>query len=409
MQKVLFIGVNWPEPSTAAGSRIMQLIKVFITNEFQVTFSSTATTSNLSFDLEKLGVSMVPIQLNDAGFDVFIKELQPTIVVYDRFLTEEQFGWRVAENVPNALRILDTEDLHSLRTVRADLYKKNIPFSTAIWLQSDVAKREIASIYRCDISLIISSVEMQLLQKHVQLDSSLLLHLPFMEKSISEVENNELSTYDTRKDFICIGNGKHAPNVDAVLWLKKTIWPLIRKQLSTVNLHIYGSYLPQQIMQMHKPTEGFYVEGFADNLKETFTAARINLAPLRFGAGLKGKLLDGMRFGTPSITTLIGAEGMSKTTYFDEFAFGNEVDFANKAVQIYTDEIAYKKAQQVGFKVVNTEYNRTFLAEKLINTINKVQNNLQMHRNSNFIGSLLMHQSMQSTKYMSRWIEAKNK
>ncbi len=409
MQKILFIGVNWPEPTTAAGSRIKQLIRVFKANNYQITFASTATPSEFSFDLEKLGIFKASIKLNDASFDLFIKELQPNIVVFDRFLTEEQFGWRIAENVPNALRILDTEDLHSLRTVRLQLFKKNIPFSIDQWLQNDITKREIASIYRCDISLIISSREMQLLQEHVKLDLSLLLHLPFIENSISEIEIQELSTFETRKDFICIGNGKHAPNVDAVLWLKKMIWPLIRKQLPIVNLHIYGSYLPQQIMQMHKPNEGFYVEGFTENLKETFTTTRINLAPLRFGAGLKGKLLDGMRFGTPSITTSIGAEGMSKENFFDGYVAENETDFANKAIQLYTDKVAFKKAQLGGFKVINTEYNVSVLGEKLVNYINKTQKNLQNHRNANFTGSLLMHQSMQSTKYMSRWIEAKNK
>jgi glycosyltransferase involved in cell wall biosynthesis len=409
MRKILFIGVNWPEPSTAAGCRIIQLIQVFKANNYKITFASTATKSILSFDLEAIDVSMVDIILNDSSFDNFIKKLQPNIVVFDRFITEEQFGWRIAENIPNALRILDTEDLHSLRTVRAQLFKKDISFSEDLWLQHDLTKREIASIYRCDISLIISSFEMQLLQEYVKLDSSLLLHLPFMEDAISQEEINTRSTFNSRKDFMCIGNGKHAPNVDAVIWLKQYIWPLIRKQLPKANLHIYGSYLPQQIIQMHKPNEGFYVEGFTDNLKKTFTTTRINLAPLRFGAGLKGKLLDGMRFGTPSVTTLIGAEGMSKENFFDGYVADNETDFANKAIQLYTDKVAFKKAQLGGFKVINTEYNVSVLAENLINIINNIQNNLQKHRSSNFIGSLLMHQSMQSTKYMSRWIEAKNK
>ena len=127
MQKVLFIGVNWPEPTTAAGTRIMQIIQILLNANFDVTFCSTAATSDYSYDLESLNVAKVNIELNNSSFDTFISALQPNIVIFDRFLTEEQFGWRVIEQVPNALRILDTEDLHSLRVVRGELYKKNIP------------------------------------------------------------------------------------------------------------------------------------------------------------------------------------------------------------------------------------------------------------------------------------------
>tara|TARA_R110002050_G_scaffold16019_2_gene49144 strand:+ start:244352 stop:245590 length:1239 start_codon:yes stop_codon:yes gene_type:complete len=408
MQKVLFIGVNWPEPSTAAGTRIMQLIHTFIANDYKVTFSSTATESELSYKLELLKVSKVPITLNDSSFDDFIKALQPNIVVYDRFLTEEQFGWRIAENAPNALRILDTEDLHSLRTVRLSLFKKGIPFSTDKWLKEESTKREIASMYRCDMSLIISSFEMQLLKDNLKLDDSLLLYLPFMVEEVSKTEFKTYPAFEKRKDFICIGNGKHAPNVDAVLWLKSTIWPLIRKQLPESNLHIFGSYLPQQIVQMHKPEEGFYVEGYTNTLKEVFTECRINLAPLRFGAGLKGKLIDGMRFGTPSITTPIGVEGMAEGLPFNGTVAANENDFANEAVALYNSKDRFVLAQENGLKILKQVYNSKILSEKLIHRIIEIQSNMAKHRGSNFIGSLLMHQSMQSNKYMSKWIEAKN-
>jgi glycosyltransferase involved in cell wall biosynthesis len=408
MQKVLFIGVNWPEPTTAAGTRIMQLIKVFLEYGYQITFGSTASESEFSIDLQALNVAKAQIELNSSTFDVFITELQPDVVVFDRFISEEQFGWRAAEQVPNALRVLDTEDLHSLRTIRQELFKKNIPFSISIWLQSDVAKREIASIYRCDLSLIISSFEMKFLQDEAKITAALLLHLPFMVKAIPDEEIAQLPCFRNRKDFICIGNGKHAPNVDAVLWLKTTIWPLIKESLPESKVSIYGSYLSQQVLQMHKPSEGFYVQGFTDNLEETFTHARLNLAPLRFGAGIKGKLLDSMRFGTPSITTPIGVEGMADNLPWNGAVAENEADFAAKAVALYTDESKWKQAQQNGFEVLKANYDAVSLANQLMETLGKLQKNLQSHRLKNIVGSLLLHQTMKSTKYMAKWIEAKN-
>ena len=408
MQKVLFIGVNWPEPTTAAGTRIMQLIQIFLEADFKVIFSSTAATSEYSYNLKELNVSKVKIELNNSSFDDFIVDLQPNIVIFDRFITEEQFGWRVTEKAPNALRILDTEDLHSLRVVRGELLKKNTPFTANLWLQHDATKREIASMLRCDISLIISSFEMTFLKEHLPVLSALLIYFPFLAKPITQKIQNDYPSFESRKDFICIGNGKHAPNVDAFLWLKNEIWPLISRQLPTAKLHIYGSYLPQQILEMHKPNEGFFVDGFTENLEKTFSNARINLAPLRYGAGLKGKLLDAMIYGTPSITTAIGMEGYSGALSFNGLIGNTAEEIAEKAVALYTDEALFIHAQKNGYDLINKGFNAKKWSTNLLDAIYNYQDNLSVYRQGNFIGSLLHHQTMQSTKYMSKWIEAKN-
>ena len=146
-KKILIIGYVWPEPNTtAAGGRMLQLIHFFLEQDYQITFASTAAESEFSFDLDSLGVRKKTILLNHSSFDVFLKDLDPGIVLFDRFMTEEQFGWRVVENAPNALRILDTEDLHSLRIARQLSFKKSIPFTEQFWLDQDQTKREMASI-----------------------------------------------------------------------------------------------------------------------------------------------------------------------------------------------------------------------------------------------------------------------
>ena len=112
-QSVLIIGTVWVEPnSSAAGSRMLQLIQLFLKQNWEVTFACAAQKTTNSFPLDFLEVNEVSIELNNSSFNDFVKKLKPTIVLFDRFLTEEQFGWRVAENCPKALRILDTEDLH---------------------------------------------------------------------------------------------------------------------------------------------------------------------------------------------------------------------------------------------------------------------------------------------------------
>ena len=126
---VLIIGAIWVEPnSSAAGKRMLQLIEQFLSQNWKVTFASSAIKGEKAIDLPSIGVDEVAIVLNDISFDIFVKELAPTIVLFDRFMIEEQFGWRVAENCPKALRILDTEDLHCLRKTREKAIKKKQDF-----------------------------------------------------------------------------------------------------------------------------------------------------------------------------------------------------------------------------------------------------------------------------------------
>ncbi len=158
---------------------MVQLISIFKKQGFDVTFASPAMDSDYMIDLKSLGVSKKSITLNCSSFDSFVKELNPTIVLFDRFMMEEQFGWRVAENCPDALRMLDTEDLHCLRKARQLAFKENRSFQRSD-LFSDVSKREVASILRCDLSLIISEVEMELLQSVFKVDEELLYYLPFL-------------------------------------------------------------------------------------------------------------------------------------------------------------------------------------------------------------------------------------
>src|SRR5690606_5459984 len=129
IQKLLIIGFVWPEPkSSAAGSRMMQLIEAYISFGYDVTFASACAKTETAFDLKTIGIQTENIQLNHSSFDDFVKQLQPDAVLFDRFMTEEQFGWRVAEQCPNALRILDTEDLHCLRKGRQQALKDGKPF-----------------------------------------------------------------------------------------------------------------------------------------------------------------------------------------------------------------------------------------------------------------------------------------
>ena len=409
-QQVLIIGFVWPEPnSSAAGGRMVQLISIFKEQGFEVTFASPASDSDYMVDLESLGVSKKSIALNCSSFDVFVKELNPTIVLFDRFMMEEQFGWRVAENCPDSLRLLDTEDLHCLRLARQKAFKENRHFSTDDLLIEEVAKREIASILRCDVSLMIAVYEMELLQAIFKINPDLLYYLPLLLESIEDLSIQKLPSFEERNNFVFIGNFLHEPNWNAVQYLKETIWPLIRKQMPEAVLEIYGAYPSQKVLQLHQPKQGFYILGRADDAQEVVKNARVVLAPLRFGAGIKGKLVEAMQCGTPSVTTTIGAESMCGDLPWNGFIADDAQVFADKAVELYQDNTIWLKAQENGFRIIEKRYLKSVFTDDFVKYILKVQSDLKQHRLHNFMGTLLQHHTLTSTKYMSRWIEEKSK
>ena len=424
IKNILIIGYVWPEPnSSAAGSRMLQLINAFLQQSWRVTFASAANLSEHRIDLPALGVEEKIIALNCSSFDEYLNELQPDVVMFDRFFTEEQFGWRVANTCPNALRVLNTEDLHSLRNVRQQLLKTRqqsaameaekyqlYPLADTaetlygLMASDDMAQREIAAIYRCDITLIISRFEYQLLQQAFSVPEALLHYCPFLLPPATSIQ----PAFAQRQDFITIGNFRHEPNWDAVLCLKHQVWPRLRAQLPQAQLHIYGAYPPPKATALHNPKQGFLVRGWADDAHEIMQNARVCLAPLRFGAGLKGKLIDAIQCGTPSVTTTIGAEGIDAAEKWPGFIADEREQFVTAAVNLYESPKLWQVAQDRCADTLQ-QFSATTLTPFLINKLEATVDKLATHRRHNFIGAMLQHHQHKSTQYMSLWIEAKTR
>ncbi|MDG1332888.1 MAG: glycosyltransferase [Crocinitomicaceae bacterium] len=421
MKRILIIGKVWPEPkSSAAGTRMMQLIHHFIDRGDEVTFVSSAKDSYYQEDLLKLELSCSFVQLNDSSFNKFIEDLNPHIVIFDRFMTEEQFSWRVMDSCPNAIRILNTEDLHFLREARHVEVKKVAtrelsrassgaemevePRSLDLRsFRSGVQLRELASIYRSDISLMVSDFEVKLLSETYQIPSEKLVHLPLYV----EVKDQELLPYAVRENFVFIGNFWHEPNWDAVRYLKSTIWPLIRKKVPRAKLTIYGAYCSEKVYQLANEKEGFLVKGRADDALEVVEKSRVSIAPLRFGAGIKGKLLESMMCGTPSITSNVGAEGMTDGNW-GGFIEDDPQLFADRAAQLYLDQQEWEKAQKRGFGLIQQRFTKVQFENTLNQSLEKLTD-LATHRNQSIVSLILQNQSHQASRYMSIWIEEKKR
>lgn len=401
MSKVLFIGLVWPEPtSSAAGWRILQLVKLLL-QKYEVHFASAASKSNYSHNLVDMGVIEHEIKLNDSSFDVFIKELNPSVVVFDRFMVEEQYGWRIQEGAPNALRILDTEDLHFLRIARQEAYRKG----EEVNYLNDTAKREIASILRSDLSLIISAFEMELLEERFRVDSKRLFFLPFQEDKLKN-ERDRLR-FEEREHFMFIGNFIHEPNWRTVEILKRKVWPELRKKLPKAELHIYGAYASEKVTQLNNHKERFFIKGRAEDAREAIEKYKVLLAPIPFGAGAKGKFVDAMYAGTPSITTPVGAENMSVDNEWSGYIV-DDGDFVDKAAELYANRDNWLQFQEIGFDIFNNTVADNSYSMQLLVWIEKSLQNVEVIRANNFIGQILQQQQLNATKYMALWIEQKN-
>jgi glycosyltransferase involved in cell wall biosynthesis len=434
-RKVLFIGPVFPEPtSSAAGVRTVSLLEDFLSHGDRILFASASDQNSFAGALNARGVETVQIGPNDPEFDRIVREFAPDVVVFDRFMLEEQFGWRIAEVAPQALRILDTIDLHFLRRVRGDWLKAALPadaksegaaisdselrrISRSLeGIETEDCLRELAAIYRSDLTLVLSRFEFRLLRDHFRIAEPALQFLGF---SCPSPDTAAWPSFTGRKHFATIGNFRHLPNRDATFWLARVLWPKLREELASrgereVELHVFGAYPPKEIMALDSPKTSFRVIGPVDDAVATLRGYRVCLAPIRFGAGIKGKIADAWSAGTPVVTTPLGAEGMETREggVFAGRVTESEPEFVREAAALYGDADRSAEFRDLGHVAITHLYSAEENRRTLLARIDELLSSpecLAEHRRANLVGRILRNEAHGRTKYFSKWIEAKNR
>jgi len=403
-KQLLIIGYVWPEPdSSAAGQRMMHLIRLFLAHDYIISFACPALKSEFKVDLTTLGIKEIEIKINDPSFDELLIKLNPSHVLFDRFMMFEQFAWRIEEKCPKTFLILDTEDLHSLRDARQTAFKKGLELNEST-INSDKYYRELSCLLRADLNLITSKYELQFLEEKNIIPKESLFYLPLIQKALSTEDILSWPSFKERSNVIFIGNFLHEPNWDTVKYLKQ-LWLKIKKNLPNVEIHIYGAYMSDKHLQLSNVKEGFILKGRADNPSELVSKYRLTLAPIRFGAGIKGKLLESMKAGTPSITSSVGAEGIGTEKNWPGFIVKSEEDFLQKTFHLYSNKESWMIAQGKGTVIINEDFTAINFEEELISKIAQ----LTKGNTSSLLIKLLLFQSKKGDKYFSKWIEEKNK
>ena len=486
-RSVLFVSFLWPEASSsAAGVRTHSLLRAFADWGWQVHFLACAKPNAHTASLQQSEVTVHCVLPNRGGdFEQALHESNADCVVFDRFTAEEAFSYRVKAARPNAARILDMQDLHSLRYARQAAVKECLAgqktenetlFQTsnstravraslaAVPVAGDpYLSRELASVLRSDLTLVCSPVELRMMRETFGVPiSKLALASFFCDEGELQKNSDTGNSFRQRSGFTTIGTFYHPPNVDGVRWLRFEVWPLIRSELPDATMRVYGSYPTEAVKQLHSKTEGFHVLGFAESIESAMADARVLLAPLRFGAGIKGKIVDAWMHGVPVVTTPIGAEGMvpgvdklwteseddsdsdtekksdpekeksENETWGGSWRSLDAAGFARDAVALHEDSAAWEATRRRGRELVKI----LFPHEKNLDTVRremeglfetdgdlplerarssqalkkglvKPRTVLEKRRAEDFVGQTLWHHSLRSTEYFSRWIEVK--
>jgi hypothetical protein len=419
----VLISYVWPEPqSSAAGLRNFNVIDALLRLGFEVVIASAAQNEpgRLACQRwagEQAKLEVRPIQLNDSSFDAWIGALRPDLVIFDRFMIEEQFGWRVRQSSPESICILDTVDLHFVRFSRERDLKRSLrdeSWSSVGWgagldWDRELSSRELASIHRVDLTWLVSDFERELLVRDFGLDSRRVAvsRFAYPEPAWAGNRTEPLEAgFSSRSGFCLIGNFRHAPNLDAFRWMRTEVWPRIRAALPRAELHVYGAYPPKEVMEAHSVRSGFLVHGPAQDLKQVFSGRRVSLAPLRFGAGIKGKISDSWWHGVPVASTSIGFEGMSDGAGWGGRVADTVESFALACVELHENEAEWKAACSSGFRILGTLFSGAVFDRDLEAGLSQAESG-RAARGTDWVRQMMCHATLDSYRYFGKWLELK--
>jgi glycosyltransferase involved in cell wall biosynthesis len=243
--------------------------------------------------------------------------------------------------------VFDTVDLHFLREQRE---AEQAPSATARATAERTRESELSLVRRCDQTWVVSAVEKELLQKLAP------------EAKVAIISNiHDLSAgtpgFEQRRDLLFVGSFRHPPNVDSALWLATDIFPRIRAVLPELRLHLVGADAPDTVRALSRQP-GVVVHGHVPDLEAMLDQARISLAPLRYGAGIKGKINQSLSRGLPVVATACAAEGMFLADGEDVLVADDAASFADAVLRLYGDRDLWERLRRGGLENTRQHFSR---------------------------------------------------
>lgn len=346
---VLYIDSTTPTPDRDSGSidafEYMKIIRQDL--NFAVTFvpDDLSYTGNYTISLQKIGIECLyfPFITSIKGF---LKKHAHTfdIVILSRYPTARKYVDILRKYAPDKKIIFNTVDLHFLREERKARVEGN---KRLLSMAQTMKREEMKIIQKSDLTLVVSDEEKRIIEATLPNVRTVVIPIP-------RYIPGRRQGFEQRKDIVFIGGYQHPPNTDAVIYFTQRIWPLVHKVLPEVRFIIAGSNMPASFWNLNG--NNIVPIGYVEDLSVIFDNVRLSVAPLRYGAGIKGKIVTSLSFGVPCVATPIAVEGMGLEHGKEILLADTESKFAECIIRAYQDQDLWYQLSDNGIKAVKEKY-----------------------------------------------------
>jgi GT2 family glycosyltransferase/glycosyltransferase involved in cell wall biosynthesis len=363
--RVLVVDACMLTPDQDSGSmRMRAALEIMMALKCKVTFAA----DNLEYRQPYVGdLAQRGVEVLYAPYVRSIAELlsrrgrEFDIVLLSRHYIAARHIDAVRAFAPDALVVFDTVDLHFLRAERLAELENSVAAKASARAKRD---EELALIRKADVTLVVSPIEEALLGK-------LAPDAPVLVLSNIHDPMPAGKPFAEREGLVFIGGFQHPPNADAVLWYAREILPRVRVRLPGVRTCIVGSNVPASIEALAAPD--FMVAGYVPDVEPFFTGCRLSISPLRYGAGVKGKVNLAMSYGLPVVATSASVEGMHLSPGDDVLVADEPEAFADAVVRAYRDEALWQRLSAGGRENIRSHFSRDVARSAITRLIARVE------------------------------------
>lgn len=356
-KNILVIDHHVPMPDKDSGSlRMFQILKLLCQLGHRVTFIPDNLTYEPPYtcELQKRGIQVLYHPYVRSVRDYLLaRGGQFDVVVLSRCDFARKHIRDVRLHAPQSRIIFDTVDLHYLR----EHGEARLTRDPEVHRKAEEKQRlEYELIDKADETWVVSPTELHLLREKRPAKSIQLV------SNVVDVPGSK-TPFALRRDYLFIGGFQHRPNIDAVLFFLQKIYPLVSKHLSDAKFYIIGDKAPPEIAAL--ATDRIIVAGLQRDTLPFFNSVKLSVAPLRFGAGVKGKINQSMALGVPVVATSLAVEGMGLHDHEDILLADEPEDFARALVELYESEPLWTRLSENGIKKTQALYSPDVARKKL--------------------------------------------
>jgi glycosyltransferase involved in cell wall biosynthesis len=338
--RVLIIDAYTPEPDQDSGSlRLLYLMECMLSLGYGVSFmaDNRAHAGRYTQELQRRGIEVIHAPWSSSLQRFFGERGREfDFVMISRHYVAAHYVSLLRKYCPEARFIFDTVDLHYLREERLAELEDSLSLKRSA---AQTRRSELGVIKAADATIVVSPFEKTVLEDAAP---GARVHVI---SNVHEVVGSR-RPFAERKDIFFVGGYQHPPNIDAAIWFVESIWPLVRQELPDIQFHLIGSKAPEKIRALHG--NGVLFHGFVKSLEPWLDGCRLAVAPLRYGAGIKGKVNISMSRGQPVVATSSAVEGMFAEHGRDLLVADSEQDFAAAVIRLYRDEELWNRVSAAG-------------------------------------------------------------